>query len=114
MQNPRQNYLCMFLDVRLTFEEHLKIITTKVRKLQNCCENCQKNLPKAVLMTIYKAYVRPHLNYNEANYDEAYNETFIQKLESIQHNACLALLGGIRGFSREKLYQKLGLESLQR
>ena len=59
-------------------------------------------------MTIYKAYVRPHLNYNEANYDEAYNETFIQKLESIQHNACLALLGGIRGFSREKLYQKLG------
>ena len=35
------------------------------------------------------------------------------KLESIQYNACLAITGTIRGTSKEKLYQELGLESLQ-
>ena len=65
-------------------------------------------------MTIYKAFVRPHLDYRDVIYDEVYNETFHQKLESIQYNACLALSGAIRGSSREKLYHELGLESLQR
>ena len=65
-------------------------------------------------MTMYKAFVRPHLDYGDLIYDEAYNETFHQKLESIQYNACLALSGAIRGSSREKLYHELGLESLQR
>ena len=35
------------------------------------------------------------------------------ELESFQYNACLAITGGIRSSSREKLYQELGLESLQ-
>ena len=33
-------------------------------------------------------------------------------IESIQYNAALAITGTIRGSSREKLYQELGLESL--
>ena len=46
-------------------------------------------------------------------YDEAYNTSFHKKLESIQYNACLATTGTIRGTTKEKLYQELGLESLQ-
>ena len=63
---------------------------------------------------MYKAFVRPHLDYGDMIYDKAYNETFHQKLESVQYNACLALSGAIRGSSREKLYHELGSESLQR
>ena len=33
-------------------------------------------------------------------------------IESVQYNASLAITGAIRGTSREKLYQELGLESL--
>ena len=47
------------------------------------------------------------------NEDEAYNNTFHQKLESIQYNACLALLGAIRGSSREKNYQEIDYGSLE-
>ena len=36
-----------------------------------------------------------------------------KKLESIQYNAALAIAGDIRGSSKEKLCQELGLESLQ-
>ena len=39
--------------------------------------------------------------------------SFHQKLESIQYNACLAITGAIQGTSKEKLYQEIGLESLQ-
>ena len=34
-------------------------------------------------------------------------------MESIQYNAALAITGAIRGTSREKLYQELGLDSLK-
>ena len=64
-------------------------------------------------MTMYKAFVRPHLDYGDIIYDEAFNETFHQKLESIQYSACVALSEAIRGSSREKIYHQLGMESLQ-
>ena len=57
--------------------------------------------------------MRPHLDYGEMIYDEAYNEIFHQKLESFQYSTCLALSGGIRESSIEKLYHELGLESLK-
>ena len=41
-------------------------------------------------------------------------ESFHQKLESIQNNPALAITGAIRGTSREKFFQELGLESLQK
>ena len=73
----------------------------------------RKTLPIPVLMTMYKAFVRPHLDYGDMIYDEAFNETFHQKLESIQYSACAALSKAIRGSSREKIYHQLGMESLQ-
>ena len=56
----------------------------------------------------------PHLDYGDIIYDRAYNELFHQKLESIQYNAALAITGALWGTSRAKLYQDLGLESLQK
>ena len=52
-------------------------------------------------MIIYKAFVRPHLDYGDVIYDEAYKETFHQKFESIQYNACLVLSRAIRGSSKK-------------
>ena len=55
-----------------------------MRKLQNI-------LSRLALNSIYKAFVRHHLDYGDVIYDEVYNKTFHQKLEFIQYNACLAL-----------------------
>ena len=57
--------------------------------------------------------MRPDLDYGDILYDQAYNISFHHKLESIQYNACLAITGAMRGTSKEKPYQELGLESLQ-
>ena len=77
-----------------------------LRKLQTV-------LPRLSLVTIYRAFTKPHLDYRDIIYDQAYKESFHQKLESVQYNA-LAITAAIRGTSKEKLYQELGLESLQK
>ena len=41
------------------------------------------------------------------------NESFHQRIESIQYKAAIAITDAIRGTSSEKLYQELGLESLR-
>ena len=70
--------------------------------------------PRQSLVTVYKVFIRPHLDYGDIIYDQTYNESFHQKMESIQYNTALAITGDIRGTSREKLYQELGLESLRK
>ena len=73
----------------------------------------QNTLPRTLLITIFKCYIRPHLDYEDIIYDQDYNTSFHQNIESIQYNAALAITGAVRGTSREKLYQELGFESLQ-
>ena len=83
-QYPYQKHLDIFLDARLTFDEHLKVITTKVNKTIGLLQKMQKTLRRAVLMTMFKALVRAHLEYGDIIYDKAYKETFHLKLESNQ------------------------------
>ena len=72
--------------------------------------NLQNLLPRTAVITLYKAFVRPHLDYRDTLYDQACNASFHQKLESLQYNACL-ITGAIRRSSREELHQELGFES---
>ena len=99
--------LCVFL---FDVFKHLLLRKTNVPKT---CRNetigllskLQNILPREPLLTIYKSFVRPHLDYDDVIYDQHCNNSFHQKLESIQYNAALAITGAIRGSSREKLYQ---------
>ena len=88
------------------------MITTKVNKAIGMLQKLEKTLLRLALITMYKDFVRPHLDYGDIIYDEAYNKTFHQKLDSVQYNACLALSGDIRGSLRGKLYHELGFEYL--
>ena len=47
----------------------------------------QNNLPRTSLITIFKSYIRPHLDYEDIIYDRAYNSSFHENIESIQYNA---------------------------
>ena len=57
--------------------------------------------------------MRPLVDYGDIIYDQPQNESFCNKLESVQYKAALAITGAIQGTSRDKLYQELGLESLK-
>ena len=66
------------------------------------------------MLTIYKSFIKPHLDYGDVIYGQAYNVSFHQKLKSIQYNSALAITGAIRGTSAERLYNELGLETLEK
>ena len=108
-----QNYLGVILDFKLIFEEHLNNVLAKVNKAESLLRKLRHILPRATLITIYKAFIRPHMDYGDVLYDQVFNNSFNEKLESFQYNACLALTGATRSTSKEKIYQELGLESLR-
>ena len=68
---------------------------------------------QTIAITIYKVFLKPLFDYGDIIYDQPQNESFCEKLESVQYKAALAITGTIQGTSREKLYQELGLESLK-
>ena len=108
-----QKNLGLFLDQKLSFDEHIQCILIKTHKIIGMIKKLQPIIPRAALITIYKSFLRPHLDYGDIIYDRAFNESFQNKLESVQYDAGLSITGTIRGSSREKLYQELGLESLK-
>ena len=104
----------MILDTKLGFQEHLKDKLSKISKTIGLLRKLQKILTRAPLLAIYKSFIRPHLYYGDIIYDKAYNSSFHQNLEKSQYNSGLTIAGAIRGTSKEKLYQELGLESLEK
>ena len=111
-QSIYQKHHGIILDSKLTFDNHLNMVTTRINKTIGLLRKLQNLLPRTALITIYKAFLRPHLDYGDILYDQPFNLPFHQKLESVQERACLAITGAMRGTSREKIYQELGLESL--
>ena len=73
----------------------------------------QQVLPRPSLITFYKAFIQPHLDYGDVFFNQAFNNSFHERLESIQYYAILAITRAIRETSKEKLYQELGFELLQ-
>ena len=112
-QTSHQKHLDMFLDKKLNFGEYLKYVTNKVNKSIGLLRKLQMILPRRSLVTIYKSFIRPHLEYGDIIFDQAFDNSFYDKSESIQYNASLAMTGAIRSTSKEKLYEELGFESPQ-
>ena len=83
-QSLSQKHLSVILDSKLTFDEHLKMVSIKISKTLGLLRKLDNLLPRSALITIYKAFVTPHLNYGDILYDQAYNMSFHHKLESIQ------------------------------
>ena len=64
------------------------------------------------LLTTYKMFVRPHLDYADIMYDKPGDINFESKLERVQYNACLTITDAKQGNNRNSIYAELGLESI--
>ena len=97
-----QKHLGIYLDEKLNFNHHIKEKMTKAMKGIGVIKRLSKMLPWHSLLTIYGDI-----------YDQPKNKSFRQKIETVQYNAALAITGAIKGTSQIKLYNELGLESLE-
>ena len=122
-------HLGLILDSKLNFNLHLKEKIGKANTGILMIRKLYKYLPRHSLINIYKSFIRPHLDYCDIIYhrpccddimmqNTSYqyiqhpNVLFTDKIESVQYNAALAITGCVRGTSREKIYNELGMESL--
>ena len=83
-------------------------------------KHLSKFLPSNTLDRMYKALIRPHLDYCDVLYHIPSKQNqlgeelnyLMEKAEQTQYLAALAVTGTWRGSSRSKLYEELGWESL--
>ena len=102
----------MYLDEKLNFGHHITEKIAKANKGIGVIKKLHNVLPRRALLTIYKCFIRPNLDYGDFMV-LWFNGSFCSKIESIQYNAALAITGAIRQTSQTKLYRKLGLESIE-
>ena len=53
------------------------------------------------------------MDYGDVIYAQPNNYGLLEKIEFVQYNVALTITGAIRGISKVKLYQELGLDFLQ-
>ena len=64
-QTESQKHLGLVLDNKLNFNKHLKGVLDKISKTMGLICKFQPILPRFSLLTIYKTFVRPHLDYGD-------------------------------------------------
>ena len=117
-----QKHLGLILDSRLSFEKHINEKIIKAKKNVGIPKHLSKFLPLKTLDQMYKALVRPNLDYcdiiyhipsrqNQAPLGVALN-LVMEKVERIQYQSALAISGAWYGSNRAKLYEELGWEAL--
>ena len=107
-----QKHSGLILDSKLNFNEYIVSKITKRNKIIGLMKKLSLILSRKSLLTIYKSFVRPNLDYADIIYDKPLNESLKRKIEMVQYNAALIITGAFKGTSRDKIYQEFGLESL--
>ena len=115
-------HLRIVLDSQLSFYAHIKAAIPKTRKGIDVMKFLSRYLPRHRLNEFHRLHVRPHLDYGDVIYQTpaklcefSHNEILIssmEKLQSVQYSAALAVTGTWRRTSRANLYAELGWESL--
>ena len=100
----------VFQDKKLDFETLLKnnkCVTIHVKNMQGIgiIKRLSNTLPRKFQLTIYKSFIRPHLDYCDIIYDQPNKKSFCTKIEHIQYNCALAITGAIKGTCQTKLYK---------
>ena len=79
-----QKHLGLILDEKLNFKQHIESAIVKINKGVAVIKKLRYSLPRKSLITIYKAFLRPLIDYENITYDQPKNEIFCEKLESVQ------------------------------
>ena len=118
----QQKHLGLILQPGLAFEKHLNEKIIKAKKNIGLLKQLSKFLPLKTLDQMYKTLVRSHLDYCDVIYHipsiihqpplGMTLNSLMEKVEKIQYQAALAIIGAWQGSSRSKIYDELGWETL--
>ena len=84
----------LILNSQWNFNEHIDCKLTKCSKIIGLMKKSSQILSRKSLLTIYKSFVRPNLDYADIIYDKPPNGSF-RYVEMVQYNAALIITGTI-------------------
>ena len=73
-----QKHLALYLDEKLSFSKYINAIVSKANNGIGIVKNLPNTLPRNSLLTIYKSFIRPHLDNCDIIYDQS--NFFVPKL----------------------------------
>lgn len=83
------------------------------KHILNVFKGLDKSWVSVPLIASFKPFLRLHLDHGDIICNEAYNVFLHQKLESVQYNITLAVIGAISRESWESFHYTLGLGSFE-
>ena len=101
-----QTHLQLVLDVKLDFNEHVNNKTNKCYKFIAIMKKFSLTLSRNSLLTIYKTFVWPILDYADIINDKHFTKSFEDKLEMVQYNAALVFTGATKDTSGDRIYRE--------
>ena len=104
-----QKHLGVILDKHLNFHEHIDRKNKTCNKLTGTIKHLSVPLRRKFLLTIYKSFVWPHLDYGDIIYDNSEKKSVINKLEKVQYLACLAITGAFKACHERVFIRNVGL-----
>ena len=75
-KSANQKHLGLILDKKLTFNDHITSKFTTVNKLTSRLMKLYHYMPRESPVTIYKSFIRPHLDYADVIFDKPNNANF--------------------------------------
>ena len=108
-----QKHLGIILDENLIFTNHINVKIEKAGIGINVIKILNNIFPRQALLTFYRSFIRPRLDYGDVIYDQPNNESFCQTIESVQCKAAFPIIGAIKETSQAKLCKELDLETLK-
>ena len=73
-----QKHLGLILDEKLNFKQNIDNAISKINKGIAMIKKLRYSLPRKSLITIYKAFLRPLIDYGDIIYDQPQNESFCE------------------------------------
>ena len=102
--------LGVIVDDELTFEKHIDAKISKANSFLGLIRRNFSYLDKDMLLTLYKAFVRPHLEYAQSVWAPT-RQGLINKIENVQMRA-LNLVPEFKGLSYEEQLRRSNLPTL--
>ena len=73
-----EKHFGIVLDSQSDFKEHLEIMFKKVSKTTGLLRKLQNLLLRKSLITVYKSFIRRHLDYGDIVYSQVYKASFLR------------------------------------
>jgi hypothetical protein len=100
-------HLGLTFNTTLTWGDHIGKLVTKAAQCVGLLKRICRDVPRECLEILYKAMIRPLLEYGDIIYDGSFdNQT--KRLEDVQRQAALACTGAYRHTKHVNLLEELG------